>query len=158
MAPGPEEVPIKHSSSYILQERSGGAASRSGARSGGETLATRDALSTEAVDSGNALQWALHRADAYFDKVESDSATNSTARTLVSHPATQGAMRTMQGVTSFGAAAAPHVMKAALPVGKKLLSASADVLLAGVGALNDAGKRNRQRAKGRRADDAEPSR
>ena len=150
-------MPIKHSSSYILYERSGGAASSSRASSSSRAPATRDSHEDEELMSSNALQWALHRADTYFDKVESDSATNRTARTLVSHPATQATMRTMQGVTSFGAAAAPHVMKAAVPVGKKLLSASADVLMASVGALNDAGKRSRKRAKERRTENAETS-
>lgn len=36
-------------------------------------------------------------------------------------------------------------MKVALPVGKKLLTASADVLLTGLGAVNDASKRSRER-------------
>ena len=51
----------------------------------------------------------------------------------------------MQGVTTFGAAAAPQLMKVALPVGKKLLTAGADVLLTGLGAVNDASRRSRAR-------------
>lgn len=47
----------------------------------------------------------------------------------------------MQGVTTLGAATAPQLAKAALPIGKKLLSLSADVLVAGVSALNDAAKK-----------------
>jgi predicted dinucleotide-utilizing enzyme len=36
-------------------------------------------------------------------------------------------------------------MKAAVPVGKKLLTTGASVLVSGVGALNDAGKKDRER-------------
>lgn len=53
----------------------------------------------------------------------------------------------MQGVTTLGAAAAPELAKAAMPVGKKLLSVSADMLLAGVGALNSAAKKSKARKK-----------
>jgi hypothetical protein len=47
----------------------------------------------------------------------------------------------VQGVTTFGAAAAPQLMKMALPVGKKLLTTSAGVLIAGFGAINEAAKK-----------------
>jgi hypothetical protein len=49
----------------------------------------------------------------------------------------------VQGVTTLGAATAPHIVKAALPIGKKLLSISADVLVAGVSALNDAAQKKK---------------
>lgn len=49
----------------------------------------------------------------------------------------------LQGVTILGAATAPELAKAALPVGKKLLSVGADVLVAGVGALNNAAKKSK---------------
>jgi hypothetical protein len=54
----------------------------------------------------------------------------------------------MQGVTTLGVATAPQIAKAALPVGKKLLSLSADVLVAGVSALNDAAKKNKAKKRG----------
>ena len=47
----------------------------------------------------------------------------------------------------MGAATAPELAKAAMPVGKKLLSVSADVLVAGVGALTEAAKKNKARKK-----------
>jgi hypothetical protein len=57
----------------------------------------------------------------------------------------------VQGVTTLGAAAAPHLVRAALPVGKKLLTVSADLVLAGFGALNDASRRSRERQQARKA-------
>lgn len=53
----------------------------------------------------------------------------------------------LQGVTTLGAATAPELAKAAMPVGKKLLSVSADLLVAGVGALNNASKKSKARKK-----------
>jgi predicted dinucleotide-utilizing enzyme len=55
----------------------------------------------------------------------------------------------LQGVSAFGAAAAPQILRAAVPVGKQLLSAGATVLVAGVGALNDAAAKNRKRRRAR---------
>lgn len=48
-------------------------------------------------------------------------------------------------MTTIGAATAPQLAKAALPIGKKLLSFSADVVVAGVSALNDAAKKNKEK-------------
>jgi hypothetical protein len=51
----------------------------------------------------------------------------------------------VQGVTTIGAATAPELAKAAMPVGKKLLSVSADILVAGVSALSNAAKKSKAR-------------
>lgn len=59
----------------------------------------------------------------------------------------------MQGVTNLGAATAPRIAKAALPIGKKLLSLSADVLVAGVSALNDATEKNKKQQKKQQKDE-----
>eukprot|EP00892_Ulva_mutabilis_P011760 jgi/Ulvmu1/8957/UM005_0048.1 len=136
VAPAPSEVPVVHSSSYLLQEQEVALQSNRKA-----PVARRD---QDLDATSNAMEWALRRADAYFDKVEAESAENSTVRTLVQNPATRATMKTMQGVTTLGAATAPQIAKAALPIGKKLLSLSADVLVAGVSALNDAAKKNEQ--------------
>jgi hypothetical protein len=54
-------------------------------------------------------------------------------------------------VTTLGAAAAPHLVRAALPVGKKLLTVSADLVLAGFGAFSEASKKSRERRRDRQA-------
>lgn len=88
VAPAPSEVPIVHSSSYLLQEQEGTFQS-----SRKHPTARRD---QDLDDTANAMEWALRRADAYFDKVEAESSEHSTVRVLVQNPATRATMKTMQ--------------------------------------------------------------
>jgi hypothetical protein len=98
-APGPEEVPIKHSSSFVQQERSGALAPASGRyQSQAQSLQRSGAGASqdEGLTSGNALEWALKRADAYFDEVEGNSEVNRGTRALVTNPVTEGVLKAMQ--------------------------------------------------------------
>lgn len=88
--PAPEEVPVVHSSAYLLKEQQAPAATPSAAKKRAQKRSAEDDV------SGNAFEWALRRADAYFDKVESEGDANRSARSLVSNPATQATMKTMQ--------------------------------------------------------------
>ena len=88
--PAPEEVPVVHSSAYLLKEQQQHAP--------GHSLAAKRAKKRSAEEdvSGNAFEWALRRADAYFDTVETQGDAQRSARSLVSNPATQATMKTMQ--------------------------------------------------------------
>lgn len=141
VAPAPSEVPVVHSSSYLLKEK------EKTFKASRRQPANTAQLNNDLDVTTNAVEWALRRADAYFDKVEADSSEHSAARMIVKNPATRATMKTMQGVTTLGAATAPQLAKAALPIGKKLLSLSADVVVAGVSALNDAAKKNKDQSR-----------
>jgi hypothetical protein len=97
VAPGPQEVPVIHSSSFILQKREGITNASLPSKSSSSAEERSSNATADADDmSGNAFEWALRQADAYFDKVESESAANRHARLIVMNPATQATMRTMQ--------------------------------------------------------------
>jgi hypothetical protein len=83
----PQNVPVVHSSAYLL---------RSSKPKGNDrvTPTSRDAI-VDPVEQ-NAVEWALRRADAYFDRVEADTDKASPARALVRNPATQVTLKTMQ--------------------------------------------------------------
>ena len=95
VAPGPPDVPVVHSSSYILKDRqpSNGQSAYGEPSTAGRSVAG----STDSEDlSGNAFEWALKQADAYFDRVESEADSNRQAQLIVKNPATQATMKTMQ--------------------------------------------------------------
>jgi hypothetical protein len=93
VAPGPPDVPVKHSSSYILKDRQ---TSNSQAESSRATAKAKPRAGDSADLSGNAFEWALKQADAYFDKVETETATNRQAQLIVKNPGTQVTMKAMQ--------------------------------------------------------------
>jgi hypothetical protein len=90
--PGPAEVPVIHSSAYL--HRQAGSAKSAYIQRGQTALKKK--LTADEDMSKNAVEWALRRADAYFDKVEMESDANRSARALVKNPATQATMKTMQ--------------------------------------------------------------
>lgn len=88
VSPVPQNVPVVHSSAYLLRRSKPKEGDRPAVQS------PRD----NAVDpvEQNAVEWALGQADAYFDRVEADTDTKSAARVLVKNPAAQLTMKTMQ--------------------------------------------------------------
>lgn len=84
----PQNVPVVHSSAYLLRRSKLKDTPRPAVQSSGD----------ESVDhvEQNAVEWALRQADAYFDRVEADTDKLSPARVLVKNPATQATMKTMQ--------------------------------------------------------------
>lgn len=94
VAPAPSEVPVVHSSSYLLKEKED---TFKTSRRPADTSQTEGDLDS----TSNAVDWALRRADAYLDKVEADSSEHSAARILVQNPATRATMKTMQVQFSF---------------------------------------------------------
>lgn len=84
----PQKVPVVHSSAYLLR--------RSKPKDGDIPAVQSSRDDTVDPIEQNAVEWALRQADAYFDRVEGDQDTKSTARVLVKNPATQVTMKTMQ--------------------------------------------------------------
>jgi hypothetical protein len=85
-------VPVIHSSAFLREQ----AGSAKGSYLTVGAAATKKKLSADEDLSTNAMEWALRQADAYFDKVETESDANRSARALVRNPATQATMKTMQ--------------------------------------------------------------
>lgn len=108
VAPPPEETPIIHSSAYLCKGKSraldralqppsmaGPEGSDSEARKS-VALRVGDAPSEDSF-SGNALEWALHKADQQLNEVEAGSSRSSQAAlAIVKGPAGQITLRTMQ--------------------------------------------------------------
>lgn len=100
VAPAPSEVPVVHSSSYLLKEKED--TFKTSRRPENTSQTESDLESTS-----NAVDWALRRADAYLDKVEAESTEHSAARLLVQNPATRATMKTMQVQFHLGG---PHTV------------------------------------------------
>jgi hypothetical protein len=88
VAPAPQEVPVVHSSAYLLR--------RNKPEKSEKPVLASTSGATPDDEQQNAMEWALRQADAYFDRVEADQESHSTARVLVKNPATQVTMKTMQ--------------------------------------------------------------
>lgn len=92
VAPAPSEVPVVHSSSYLLKEKE--ETFKAGRRKPDDDAPAEP--NSDIHTTSNAVDWALRRADAYFDEVEANSSEHSAARMLVKNPATRATMKTMQ--------------------------------------------------------------
>lgn len=149
-APPPPDVPVMHSSTYLVGNQ------RAFSPSSEKDAVENHEDNTSKSFVGNAWEWALHKADEQLNRLESSpDGASKRALDVIKGPAGQVTLKTMQGVAAFTAAAGPQVLKAAGPVGKKLLQVSAQAVVAGVGALDSAQKKSKQRSdksksKGRR--------